>query len=131
MISEATQRNWKKLNIQTTQGKLTSRANKKLSQRNFIPTEYISHPENLGFIQNLLNLSHQNKWELNNILLSLAINMLTKSCIISKKHVQQVLEEYQFAHLPEICAMHIPEDEIDLLGLVYQSLKKEGDKNRG
>ncbi|MEG1740445.1 MAG: N-6 DNA methylase [Akkermansia sp.] len=131
MISEATQRNWKKLNIQTTQGKLTSRANKKLSQRNFIPTEYISHPENLGFIQNLLNLSRQNKWEINNILLSLAINMLTKSCIISKKHVQQVLEEYPFAHLPEICAMHIPEDEIDLLGLVYQSLKKEGDKNKG
>ena len=129
MISPATQRNWERLATKPA-GKLTTRANKRQSQKRIIPIEYISHKKNIEAIQALVQFIEERDLEKMPALLTLGRILLEKKNILHKQHVSTVLAEY--AALPlykELYHLDIPDDEFDILGAVYQSSLLEGEKN--
>ena len=52
-VSEATKRNWEKLGVNTTEGKLVSRANKRLSTKCITPLEYFDSRLNIKKIESI------------------------------------------------------------------------------
>lgn len=130
IISDATIRNWNRLKTDTS-GKLTSRANKKLSNKTFIPTEYIYKKENIALINDLITVLRGSEKELGSIMYSLAQNLLKKEGILEKEHVQKVLKEFDFELIEKVKNLSFNIDgEKDLLGIIYQSLISEGKKNK-
>ncbi len=128
-ISAATVRNWERLKIQPT-GRLTMRANKKKSTRRILPLEYFKNKENVFFIQNILDFIDENDLSIANVIFSLGINLLIKADLYEKKHVTDVLKEYsEIPAIHDLVSINLPDDEYDILGLVYQSYLKEGKKN--
>lgn len=128
-ISQATARNWKKLHT-SEEGRLTKRANKRNSQKRIFPVEYFCKPENLDFVQKVLKKADENEWPVDSFIMSLGINILKKSKIFEMDHVQNCLQEYRdIATIDDLLQMDLPENENDLLGLFYQSLLQEGEKN--
>ena len=129
LISNATMRNWSRLDYSAA-SKLNSRANKKLSKKVIIPTEYFSNINNIEIVENILNLIRQLDLDIFDALYSLSINLLTKHNLIEKPHVQQTLSEYKKYRLSnELLDISLPDDEKDILGIIYQSLLSEGEKN--
>lgn len=128
IISNATKRNWNKLHTKNNK-KLTTRANKCLSQKNIIPLEYFNNTNNIEPIQNLLYYIHSEKWDITSVLLSLGINLLKKANLYHKKYVQEILKQYPYTVIIELLNNTLPNDEIDILGIVYQCLLTEGQKN--
>lgn len=136
MISDATARNWRKLNPNIGE-KLTSRANKRLSKKSVLPVEYFSNRENIVVIQRFVDLCKEKKYEIGDVMLSIGMNLLTKSEHshqtvethrgATRKIVASMQQDYQI--IPEILDFQFPDDETDLLGLVYQMLLTEGEKN--
>lgn len=128
-ISDATARNWQRLNTKTA-GRLTSRANKRRSSKRVLPLEYISKAENISFVQGVLDHIDENEIDIFSAVYSLGIGLLKKSGIYDKPHVAEVLNGYAGAALIEkLSGADIPEDEYDILGLIYQSFLQEGKKN--
>lgn len=129
LISNATMRNWSRLDYSATT-KLKSRANKKLSKKIIIPTEYFSNINNIGVVENVLNSIRRLDIDISDALYSLSINLLTKHNLIDKPHVQQTLAEYKKYRVSnELLYISLPDDEKDILGIIYQSLLSEGEKN--
>ena len=129
LISNATMRNWIRLNYSAA-SKLNSRANKKLSRKEIVPTEYFSNKNNIELVGNILQCIRQLHLDIFDALYSLAINLLTKRNLIDKPHVQKTLSEYQKRRLSnELLSVSLPDDEKDILGIIYQSLLSEGEKN--
>lgn len=135
MISDATVRNWRKLNP-NVDGKLTSRANKRLSKKSVLPVEYFSNKENIVVIQRFVDFCKEKKYEIGDVMLSVGMNLLSKSnrcqtvkkhCSASRKIVASLQLDYKI--ISEILDFQFPDDETDLLGLVYQMLLTEGEKN--
>ena len=129
IISTATKRNWKKLQQDET-NKLTSRANKRLSKKSIVPTEYFTNKDNIKYIETLVKIAKDNKLNKEDFIYSLAINLLEKKGIYNKKHVKNVLKECNYNIIPEITEIELPESEEDILGLSYQCLLVEGEKNK-
>lgn len=129
IVSSATKRNWYKLNVKK-QGKLTTRANKRLSQKNIIPIEYFWNVDNKKEIETLLDTIKKEKWNTTSVLLSLGINLLKKAKLYQKKHVQMVLSTYHYNIITKLVEYPLPTDEKDILGLIYQGLLLEGQKNK-
>ncbi len=127
-ISEATKRNWNKLQIDTSL-KLISRANKKHSQKKIIPLEYFSNKENYAFIEELFYTIEEHDWKIIDILYTIATTLLKEKGLLEKPHVQSVLTSVDCAIIPELSEKSVPTDEKDLLGLVYQISLSEGQKN--
>ena len=128
-ISEATVRNWERLNAKAS-GRLTKRANKRNSKKRVLPMEYISNAESIPFIQNVLNYIDENEVDILDAVFSIGINLLTKYGLIDKQHVIDVLSEYSDAYIvDELANIDLPSDEFDILGLIYQSFLQEGKKN--
>ncbi|NLJ41915.1 MAG: N-6 DNA methylase [Clostridiales bacterium] len=129
LISKATQKNWDKLKPDTAK-KLVSRANKRLSEKTILPVEYVTNDYNLSFVQELLQDVQINGWKPNDVIFSIAYALLEASGISNRPHVRAVLEEKADCNLIcEVLEYNIPLDEVDLLGLVYQSMLNEGKKN--
>ena len=126
-ISDATKKNWIRLG-KTSSEKLTKRANKTNSQKKIIPMEYFSEKTNNGFIENLLLLIESHNWAIKDVLYSISIFLLKNKTILEKKHVQEVLKEYNYTILP-VTEYEIPTNEKDLLGIIYQASLSEGQKN--
>lgn len=127
-ISEATKRNWSKLNP-SKKNKLTKRANKTLSKKSFIPLERCTNPETEGFIQKLVNLKELHDYNVSSVLFSLCLKLFFKYDLFEKRSIKRFTHEY--SHLTSIDSIvncDIPE-EFDILGTVYQSLITEGEKN--
>ncbi len=129
IVSQATKQNWHKLNIKK-KGKLTTRANKRLSQKNIMPMEYFYNVNNKKNIEVLLCIIKKEKWNITSVLLSLGINLLKKANLYQKKHVQKVLSTYPNEVIPQLVEYPLPTDEKDILGLIYQGLLLEGQKNK-
>ena len=135
IVSNATKRNWQKLNTIESNDRLTSRANKRLSKKYIFPIEYFSNKDNAKVIQNLMCDITENSYDLPNTIYSLALNCLNKKQLLfngspTKENVEVLLQEYQdFTIIDTLVNYPIPLDEIDLLGLVYQCLKAEGTRN--
>ncbi len=128
-VSNATIRNWKRLNV-NTDGKLETRANKRNSKKRVLPIEYFSNKENVAMIQDLLGFIEIEKIEIASAVLSLSVNLLLKAGLYGKSHVTTVLSEYNdIAIVQEIVDIRLPEDEHDFIGLFYQSYLCEGKKN--
>lgn len=128
-ISDATVRNWEKLNTHM-EGRLTTRANKRKSKKRLLPMEYFSNKNNVTFIQNMLDYIDENDIDIIAAIFSLSISLLKKHNIYKKHHVTRVLDEY--AHIEaidELTTFDLPTDEFDILGLIYQSYLQEGKKN--
>ncbi len=128
-ISDATLRNWEKLNTKAT-GRLTTRANKRNSAKRVLPLEYISDTNDIPFVLSLLDYIDENNINIDAALLSLGINLLNKCGIIDKWHVSQVLSEFaDIAIIDELATIDLSINEFDVLGLIYQSYLQEGKKN--
>ena len=128
-ISNATLRNWEKLKTKTA-GRLTSRANKRNSEKRVLPLEYISDANNTPFVMSLLDYIDDNNINIVSALLSLGMNLLKRNGIYDKRHVLNILSEYaDIAVVDELVAIELPTNEFDILGLVYQSYLQEGKKN--
>jgi hypothetical protein len=136
-VSLATTRNWKKLGVDNFDGKLTSRANKKLSRKNIIPLEYFDNTANIPSIEGLTGELLESGYEVGDVLYSLGVGLLRRANVINEQGcgpneaVNDFLEEYEDVHriIDYLVELDLPEDETDLLGLIYQCLLTEGDKN--
>lgn len=128
-ISDATSKNWKKLKTSST-GRLTKRANKRKSLKRVLPLEYIRNKNNVTFLQNTLDYIDENSLDITSVILSLGINLLKKAGIFAKEHISAVIDDYSDVPvIDEFLTADIPNNEFDLLGLVYQSFLQEGKKN--
>lgn len=128
-ISDATIRNWNKLNTESSQ-RLTKRANKRKSKKRILPLEYMRNKNNVTFVQYILDLIDNYNLKIDSVLLTLSIKLLKKAGIYGKKHVTDVLNDYSnITIIDSIIACDIPNDEFDILGLIYQSYLQEGKKN--
>ncbi|GHW02858.1 N-6 DNA methylase [candidate division SR1 bacterium] len=124
-ISIATLNNRTRLGTNGFDNKLTSRANKRLSEKKIIPSEYLT---NFELIQLCFSFSEQG-YRIEDILFSLALN-LTKQ--VKNSFLKQELASRNITVngiIPELVNYQISSDD-DLLGGVYQSLITEGEKNK-
>lgn len=142
IISDATLQNWRKLHSDDS-GRLTSRANKRLSRKSIVPIEYFSNKDNIVVIQRFINLCKEKNYEIGDVMFSVGINLLSskkchRMCVktvhapsvqnTETVHAPSLQKEYHI--IPEILDFQFPTDEVDLLGLVYQMFMTEGEKNR-
>ena len=128
-ISDATIRNWKKLNTKSSE-RLTSRANKKNSNKKFLPTEYFTDRNNIEFVKNLIDYVELENFDIESVIFSLALNLLNKNNLQNKSHVKKIFSEYENIDIiQEFLKINLPENEIDILGIIYQSYLNEGKKN--
>lgn len=130
LMSRETRRNWSRLN-NSGKNKLTSRANKRRSNKRILPLEYMVNTNNIGFVQDALRVIDDSGCSIFDAIYTLGTRLLARSGIMTKEHVQKALEEYsELKTVPELAAIEIPGDEFDVLGLVYQSYMSEGEKNQ-
>ena len=129
LISDATRRNWERLNADGS-SKLQRRANKKKSTKMIIPLEYFSDKKNVGFVQDILHIKKACSCTNADIIYSLAVLLLKKKEILNQNHVLQVVSDFSAKFLPQLGSYCIPENEWDILGLIYQCLVLEGEKNQ-
>lgn len=128
-ISKSTIRNWGKLNT-VADGRLTSRANKRMSKKLVLPIEYFSNKNNTAFVQDMLDYVDENRLAIMSVVFSLGIGLLKRAGIYERRHVAAVLAGYNGVRLiEELVEISLPTDEFDLLGLLYQSYLHEGKKN--
>jgi len=136
LISKATKRNWKRLqlNKEALNKKLTSRANKKLSKKKIIPSEYFDNPENKKFLKEI-----SAEYNIKSVLYTLAINLLAVEKLVkiidnkiftSNKYVEKILEDYKSELIPELLDVKLPKNERDILGIIYQANLPEGSKSK-
>ena len=136
-----------------TINRLNKRANKSHTKKTFLPKEYLLNHNANNNIELIIKFIQENKLYVELSLFLLALNLLKKENLISEKDANniyagklktsdsQVKKELlnwiasidvtnkKDAHLFLLnCEL---QNEIDLLGLIYQSLKKEGDKSKG
>ncbi len=128
-ISEATRRNWARLNTKES-SRLTQRANKRRSQRKIIPLEYFSNKKNRPELLEILAVLDNSDFNITDVLCSVAENLFAAAGIICKNNVKKVLAKYPYRRIESIINSDLPQDERDLLGLVYQSNLLEGTKNK-
>ncbi len=133
--------------------KLSKRANKTNSKRTFSPTEYFTDKSNITLIKNYLELL--NSLEFNNIEEKIFIStiLFLKQLsffdaqnsfseifqFLEKKHEKYIYNELSDwrikttikynRNFEKLINFGLPENENDILGIIYQSLKKEGEKS--
>ena len=125
-VSKMTDRNWKRLHSRKN-GRLMSRANKQLSDKLFLPLEYFSNKDNITIIQQIKALYLENTLSIPDVIYSVGMALLLKNGIAEKA---RFVTADKLQLIPEIMNLVLPDDEYDLLGLIYQSLVTEGEKNR-
>lgn len=128
-ISLATARNWSRLNVDIT-SKLTTRANKRLSKKIILPMEYFSNNNNFSFVSEILTFINENNLDALSVVYTIAIKLLKSAGIYDLPHVQKVIKDYSCTLNQDLYQFSIPYDERDVLGLIYQSILMEGEKNK-
>lgn len=128
-ISEATVRNWEKLNTRPNE-RLKARANKRKAEKRVFPLEYICDRSNVVFVQDMLDYIDENDVDIMSAIFSLGISLLKQAQIYAKWHVAKVLNEYSDIRIiDKLLKVNLPDNEFDILGLIYQSYLQEGKKN--
>ena len=136
VISQATQRNWERLNVVYSDKHLIKRANKTNSRKRILPLEYFSDTNNLPVINTLLDEILTCGFDIFDAMYSIVINCFNRIGIVNgtksaKANVQAFMHEYSGHMLiKQLLTFNLPTNETDLLGLIYQSLYAEGDKNK-
>lgn len=129
VISQATKRNWDKLNT-LPEERLTKRANKRLSQKRMIPVEYFLDKNNVSFVQKIIEEYNQENWKIEDFMYSIGLAFLKWKGIDKKPNVKKVMKDYKkYSFIPKFGHLVFPENEVDILGAIYQSVLSEGNKN--
>lgn len=131
LVSKATKKNWKRLNVDSTelQKRLSKRANKRFSKKTFIPIEYFSNSKNLEILEEILNYSK----DIKTTIYSLGVNLLCANNLLDSDnpYISEILNGFHKGEPDEkLLKIKIPQEEKDFLGIVYQSLLSEGTKNQ-
>ena len=136
--SNSTVRNWEKLNKSVEKGYiLAKRANKRMSIRKIFPKEYVSVPVNLYIFETVLK-SIIEKDDINCIIFSFCVNYLKhfnmvkivgNTVIPNDEKTSRFLEEYKIVIDFDLVEMELPYSEKDPIGMIYQCLMTEGEKN--
>lgn len=138
LISEATKNNWQRLGLigEDVESRLSKRANKRFSKKTFIPVEYLSDQKNVEILEQILNFGYT----LESTIYSLGVNLLLKSGLagyendnISSKnpYIVEIFQDIgKFSIKKELLKIDLPKNERDFLGVVYQSMLLEGEKNK-
>lgn len=76
IISAATINNWSRLNVSesTIEERLTKRANKRLSTKNIIPTEYFINKKNIQILTKIVDCIQDKKYNIQTAIYNLAVN---------------------------------------------------------
>lgn len=127
-ISEATLQNWQRLQV-CAETRLRHRANKSRSSKRIYPAEYVSSRESLKFADAVIDLSVKHQISREDVIFSLAVQLLENKQILYKDHVQKCLCENPRKEYAVIRELDIPQNEQDILGFVYQCLLLEGEKS--
>ncbi len=125
-ISKATEYNWKRLNSDTKE-KLTIRANKTLSKKRVVATNYLDYAPACRLLERISILESP----VGNIMYSLCTSLLKYHHIDLKQNVVDFISQFK---MYEQIYIDIPDDtwskNNDILGFIYQSLLTEGEKNQ-
>ena len=136
-VSEATLRNWEKLGVSKRDhaAKLTSRANKRHSQKVFKPEEYSVNADLLMEIDRIVAYVTDNQIDISIALFLAATNV---SPLDSNPFFAEEIKSWNVSigDIPKTHAIWFYENPIintdgDYLGLLYQSLLSEGKKATG
>lgn len=138
LISQATKNNWKRLGVnhKDLTNRLSKRANKRFSAKKFIPVEYLSNRNNLAVLEMIIGIQEK----LESVIYSLAINLLVAGGVITYEnnkissqnpYIFEIFEEFgNYLPVEKLLKLDLPKNERDFLGVAYQSLLLEGDKNK-
>lgn len=125
-ISNATKSNWHRLNT-SIEGRLTNRANKTLSAKKIIASNYIQTDK----ATTLLELVSSLDAPLEDIIYTLCVKRLETANILHKSNVQETLAPYQsYQYLNLNISHEIWDCNEDILGFILQSLLAEGERNK-
>ena len=127
-ISDATFQNWQRLRVDA-ETRLRHRANKSQSEKRIYPSEYVNSRESLKFADAVVDLSVKHQISREDVIFSLAVQLLENKQILYKDHVQKCLCENPGKEYAVIRELDIPQNEQDILGFVYQCLLFEGEKS--
>ena len=132
--------------------RLTKRANKKKGKHKFIPQEYLETCHNANQIKTICSFIIDNNLDVSIALFYLALNILIKENLLLSKNVVEILKFDKNLFLKStvqnilkdwfnlfsefkpgkkytfLLNVNLP-DQIDLLGLIYQSIKNNGEKS--
>lgn len=128
LISDVTRRNWERLSTDVGD-RLLSRANKKLSMQHVVPKEYFINKDHVSRVWNIRDYIIDCSYAIDAAIYSLALNLLHRAGLDNKEHVQAALSIYDFEPIDDLLSMELPDGELDLLGIIYQCLLSEGQKN--
>lgn len=124
-ISKATEYNWKKLNS-CFDNKLTKRANKTLSVKKIVASNYIEYTPANKLLQILPIMSFSTE----DIMYSLCIAYLKHIGILQKENVKKFISPFSdYRHVEFELPNGIWDSKEDILGYIYQSLLSEGERN--
>ncbi len=124
-ISKATEYNWKKLNS-NIENKLTKRANKTLSVKKIVASNYIEYTPASKLLQLLPIMSFSTE----DIMYSLCIAYLKHNEILQKENVKKFISPFSnYRHAEFELPYGIWDSKEDVLGYIYQSLLSEGERN--
>lgn len=130
-VSKATNRNWKRLSVDTVD-RLKSRANKQKSEKRIIPAEYLTDKKRLAFIK-YISETYSNH-SIPDIIYEVAKKQIIYEGIENRTEVKTILETFKSSHCisPVNLNETIPKfsTSSDLIGALYQSLLSEGEKNK-
>ena len=143
IISTATINNWSRLNVSesTIEERLTKRANKRLSTKNIIPTEYFINKKNIQILTQIIDCIQDKQYNIQTAIYNLAVILLKQHNLLSIKnskiesnnpYLTEILHtDFDNIKLQkDLLKFKLPSDEKDFLGIVYQSLLQEGCKNK-
>jgi hypothetical protein len=126
-VSVATKRNWKRLGANNKKERCSTRANKRMSEKTIIPKESFDDIANIPMIENIANIIKTSSYAVDNALFSLGVNLMNRAKV-SASNLAYLEKEYDLEIIDELMTMRLP-NEGDLLGLVYQCIQTEGEKN--
>ena len=137
-ISKATKKNWRRLNVDETTKKLEHRANKTMSKKRIIPVELFNNKKNKKIITSYIEYIEENyniQTDIEKIMRTFCIKwliqneLLSENFISSKSNISDFIKENNDIYI-DLLQFKLPIDEEDILGIIYQCLQFEGDKNK-
>ena len=131
LISDATIRNWSRVGGDVN-SKLRTRANKRLSAKHVIPHEYFRSYENVRLAEKITDEACISAAKPCEVIYSLAVELLKQEGNWGRASVRRIMAEYsQWSPKCVTWDLRCPKDEPDWLGIIYQCLLPEGERNEG
>lgn len=136
-VSTATLRNWSRLDVTDSSERLTSRANKRRSTKQFAPVEYFSNRDNIPFFESLAQELHGSTLDFESTFFILGIQYLKGHGTLDAEGFSGFpeLDEFiqsgvrTYGQEPRLSGVQFPSIEEDPLGCLYQTLLTESRKN--